>query len=194
MIVIADTAPLNYLVLIGEVDVLPALYGRVIIPNAVSRELQATGTPQAVKDWLKTSPAWLEVKSVSRPADLSLGTLDAGEREAIQLAEELRPATVIIDDKDGRKAAETRSLRVIGTLGVLDDAASKNLLDLPQSLVRLQQTNFRLTPALIQTLLERDAERKLSERVQTVPELPAEEPEQKPERNHERGKGIDFER
>jgi predicted nucleic acid-binding protein len=39
MIVIADTSPLNYLVLIGEAEVLRRLYGQVVIPEAVLREL-----------------------------------------------------------------------------------------------------------------------------------------------------------
>jgi len=34
MIVVADTTPVNYLILIGEIDVLPKLYGRVVIPPA----------------------------------------------------------------------------------------------------------------------------------------------------------------
>ena len=39
MIVIADTSPINYLILIGEIDVLPALYGQVLIPPSVREEL-----------------------------------------------------------------------------------------------------------------------------------------------------------
>jgi predicted nucleic acid-binding protein len=39
MIVIADTTPLNYLVLIDRVEVLPQLYGRVVIPLAVWEEM-----------------------------------------------------------------------------------------------------------------------------------------------------------
>jgi predicted nucleic acid-binding protein len=49
MIVIADTTPLNYLILIGHADVLPALYGRVLIPEAVAQELHGSGTPDVVK-------------------------------------------------------------------------------------------------------------------------------------------------
>jgi predicted nucleic acid-binding protein len=41
MIVVADTSPLNYLVLIGVVNVLEPLYGRVVIPNRVATELRA---------------------------------------------------------------------------------------------------------------------------------------------------------
>ena len=39
MIVIADTSPINYLILIGEIEVLSALYGRVLIPPSVREEL-----------------------------------------------------------------------------------------------------------------------------------------------------------
>jgi predicted nucleic acid-binding protein len=31
--VVADTSPLNYLVLIGEVDLLAQLYGEVLVPE-----------------------------------------------------------------------------------------------------------------------------------------------------------------
>ena len=51
MIVIADTTPLNYLVLIDQSNLLPRLYGRVLIPSAVYQELQAEGAPASVRDW-----------------------------------------------------------------------------------------------------------------------------------------------
>ena len=52
MIVIADSSPLNYLVLIGEADLLYQLYGRVLIPQAVLSELQHQGTPSArLPEW-----------------------------------------------------------------------------------------------------------------------------------------------
>ena len=52
MIIVSDTSPINYLVLIGEIEVLQKLAGQVIIPQAVYRELQDPHTPQQVKDWL----------------------------------------------------------------------------------------------------------------------------------------------
>jgi len=57
MIVIADTGPLNYLILIGEVDVLPPLYTRVIVPETVVKELRAPGAPAAVRTWIARPPA-----------------------------------------------------------------------------------------------------------------------------------------
>jgi predicted nucleic acid-binding protein len=58
MIVVADTTPLHYLVLIDHTEILNALYGRVIIPEAVRIELQAKRTPDAVKRWMASPPPW----------------------------------------------------------------------------------------------------------------------------------------
>jgi predicted nucleic acid-binding protein len=105
MIIVSDTSPINYLVLIGEIEVLRKLAGQVIIPQAVYHELQDPHTPQQVKDWIDSSPAWIEV----RQANLSLYTpkknLVAGEREAIALALELHADALLLDDRDGTKEA-----------------------------------------------------------------------------------------
>jgi len=61
MIVIADTTPLNHLCLTDQVDLLQALYGRVIVPQAVLSELQARAAPSKVKAWIGNRPDWLEV-------------------------------------------------------------------------------------------------------------------------------------
>jgi hypothetical protein len=41
MLVIADTTPLRYLVVLGHVDLLPAVFGQVLIPPAVAEEFSA---------------------------------------------------------------------------------------------------------------------------------------------------------
>jgi predicted nucleic acid-binding protein len=79
-VIISDTSPLNYLVLIGETHVIPALYGRVIIPRAVLNELQDPETPEKVRTWIDAPPAWVEVMSVESAPDPSLSELDEGER------------------------------------------------------------------------------------------------------------------
>jgi predicted nucleic acid-binding protein len=90
MIVIADTSPLHYLILLEHADVLPRLYGSVIIREAVGRELQAQKTPASVRQWITTPPEWLEIRQIAMPPDPTLAALDPGEREAIALAEALR--------------------------------------------------------------------------------------------------------
>ena len=69
MIVVSDTTPLNYLVLVSKQDILPLLFGRVIVPEAVMRELQAATAPPEVRQWLSSRPAWLETKQAATPPD-----------------------------------------------------------------------------------------------------------------------------
>ena len=59
MIVVADTSPLHYLILLEHAEVLQKLYGCVIIPEAVVRELQAQKAPAVVRLWITTPPEWL---------------------------------------------------------------------------------------------------------------------------------------
>lgn len=161
MIVIADTSPLHYLILLEHTEILQHLYGRVIIPRAVARELQAERTPPRVKQWIVSPPSWLEVREITLPPDLALAELDPGEQEAIALAEALRADALILDEKRGRREAERRKLRVIGTVRVLDDAAEAGLVDLPAALAQLQAFGFYLDAKLMQFLLERHAARHL---------------------------------
>ena len=57
LIVVADTTPLRYLVMIEREHLLPLLYGRVLIPPAVAEELDHKSTPDLVRAWLATRPA-----------------------------------------------------------------------------------------------------------------------------------------
>lgn len=45
MIVVTDTSPLRYLILLGAEWLLPKLYGRVICPDIVLRECASPGVP-----------------------------------------------------------------------------------------------------------------------------------------------------
>jgi predicted nucleic acid-binding protein len=153
-VIISNTTPINYLVLIDHTAVLHQLYARVIIPQAVFRELQEAGTPAKVKEWVATHLEWLEVRQVSVPLDASLAFLDVGEREAIRLATELEADALIIDEPEGREAAKRQGLRVIGTLRVLYDAAEAGLCNLAQAYERLQQTTFRAHPDLYRAFFD----------------------------------------
>lgn len=132
MIVIADTTPINYLVLIGEQELLPALFYQVILPEAVFRELLATATPQVVRQWLSNHPQWLEIRKVTMAPDTSLSHLDEGEREAIQLAEELGADLILVDEKAARREAARRQLATSGTLGVWTELQKKDWLIFPR--------------------------------------------------------------
>ena len=158
MIVISDTSPLNYLVLLDEIELLPKLFGTIIIPPAVLSELQRIEAPIEVKAWLSTNPTWLELRTASA-IDLTI-RLGAGECEAISLAKELNADLILIDDRKARQAAIERGLRVAGTLNILELASIKNLVELTETFDKLQQTNFRVSQELLDEALEREKQRK----------------------------------
>lgn len=155
MIVVADTSPLRYLILIEEVRVLPALYGRVIVPPGVVAELNQERTPSVVREWLSARPEWLHVQAPQQALPSLRDVLGVGEREAIALATELAADALLMDDRDGRREAERRSLAVLGTLRVLADGAEHGLLNLRVALDRLRETNFRADEQLFRRLLAR---------------------------------------
>jgi predicted nucleic acid-binding protein len=158
--IVADTTPLNYLVLIEAVDVLPRLYGRVLLPPSVLAELSDLHAPGQVRTWAMQPRDWLRVVPLLTPADSSLMHLDAGERDAIALAAEQQASLLLMDERDGAAAARARNLRVIGTLAVLDIAAARGWIDLSAMFSRLHQTTFRSPQRLMATMLEQDAQRK----------------------------------
>jgi predicted nucleic acid-binding protein len=159
-VVVSDTTPLNYLILIDAVKLLPRLYARILVPAAVCEELSQPRTPEAVRLWMSHPPFWLEVISPASPPDPALSHLDAGEAQAIALALERRADLLLIDERDGTATALARGLTVTGTLGVLDRAAALGFVDLPAVFTRLRQTTFHCPVRLMTALLEDDAVRK----------------------------------
>jgi len=95
MIVIADTGPISYLILIQEIQILPVLYGRILVPVSVCEELKHPRAPDAVRSWMNQQPEWFEARSPGHLPDPELAEahLDAGERDAILLAEERVPSS-----------------------------------------------------------------------------------------------------
>lgn len=157
-LVIADTGPVNYLILIGQIDLLPRMFEQIALPVAVQAELSDPIAPQAVQSWIAAPPAWLEIHDTAGLPQVS--GLDDGETAAIALAEFLRADLLLIDERDGYRVAQRKGLPVTGTLGLLDLAAERGLIDFAHAIAKLEQTTFRRPEALLETLLKKH-ERKL---------------------------------
>ncbi len=105
MAVIADTSPLNYLVLIEAQVALRRLYQWVLIPDPVWQELQHPDAPKIVAEWATRLPSWIQVvPSKSFPVEPELADLDPGARAAIALAKAHLPNVLLLmDDWDAGK-------------------------------------------------------------------------------------------
>lgn len=158
-LVVADTGPLNYLVLIGQIEILHTLFERVFVPEPVEKELLHDEAPEVVRRWISTAPPWIEmVPDGGDHSELALRHLDDGERAAIQLAVRIGAELLLIDDRDGVVTARSMGFAVTGTLGILDLAAHRGLIRLKEAVERLKSTNFRCRPELLDDLLARHAQ------------------------------------
>lgn len=146
--VISNTSPLQYLFQTGCLELLPALYGDIVIPAAVAEEIER-GTRLGIPLPRVGDFAWLRVRSVMAAGTLPLVTdLGAGEREVLALALETPGHLVLLDDAWARRCARLLGILFTGTLGVLVRAKQCGLLDAVSPVVaRLEAAHFYLDPA-----------------------------------------------
>jgi predicted nucleic acid-binding protein len=127
----------------------------VLLPSIVAGELRHPSAPRAVQAWMERLPGWVDILSAPEIDDPALKALDAGERSAIALGLALKADLILIDERRGAAVALGKGLEVTGTLGILDAAAERGLVDLKEALERLKSTNFRYPPDLIEALLKK---------------------------------------
>ena len=157
--VVADTGPLNYLILIEAVDILPRFCSPILIPAGVRDELLHPKAPTPVRSWVGYPPAWLHIVSLESFRATEQSALHHGERQAIALAVQ-QQAGLLIDDREGVLQARKMNLEVIGTLAVLVRASQRGWVQLPEMFRRLRATSFRSPVHLMARMLEEDALRK----------------------------------
>lgn len=129
MIVVCNATPLIALAAVGQIDLLRALYGEILIPEAVFREVVVVGAGEAGEHEVSTA-IWIKRHAVRNGAlvkALELD-LDAGEAEAIALAVEQNAGLILLDERRGRHAATRLDLTLAGTLGVLVAAKDRGLV------------------------------------------------------------------
>jgi predicted nucleic acid-binding protein len=143
--IICNTSPLQYLHQIGELRILPALAGRIIVPPAVFSEL-AEGRAQGVDLPNLDGLTWVTARSpLSALATSLIADLGPGETQVLMLALETPGAIVVLDDAHARRVAEARHISLTGTLGLLLDAKRVGLIpSVKPCLDRLQVLRFRL--------------------------------------------------
>ncbi len=161
MLIVSDTTPLHYLIIINRAELLPELFNEILIPEAVFLEMNHERTPEVVRRWIASQPAWIKIESPSLQSLETIGNLGRGEREAIALALEQKADALLMDDRKAIREARKNNLTVVTTLGFLEFASIKGLIDFAEIFGELEKTNFRLPDSeIIAEFLKRDEERK----------------------------------
>ncbi|NES17808.1 MAG: DUF3368 domain-containing protein [Symploca sp. SIO3E6] len=129
MIVVSNTTPLSELAKVGQINLLPEVFGQIIIPQEVYHEV-TTGTHPAAKEVQFVN--WIEIFSIRNRQQVSIlqaeTGLDLGESATIILAEELGADRVLIDELAARKVAQSRNIPITGTVGILLVAKNQGLI------------------------------------------------------------------
>ena len=159
MTVISDTTPIISLIKINRLDLLQKLFGEILIPEAVYKELTTNIAFKNEADIVKNSD-FLKTSAVQNRKALEVlqvaSGLDDGESEAIILADELNSDVLIIDERKGRKVAQKLGIKITGTVGVLLQAHNENMItadEIKNYLEQLKNSNIRLSDSLIQEAL-----------------------------------------
>jgi predicted nucleic acid-binding protein len=148
-IVISDASCVILLEKIGSLDILHRLYSEIFI------------TPQVRHEFGKELPDWVTIKEVKDKALVEIfnETVDVGEASAIALAIETPMSIVMVDDLKGRKLAKKMGLNYMGVLGMLLKAKEHGIVIVIKPYIdRIKETDFHVTQALIDFVLEQAGE------------------------------------
>ena len=159
MPVVSNTSPISNLAVIEKLDLLRTQFQKILIPEAVNRELKALSNLRAraaVETALKDG--WLEVRAVgSLPLTRLLSVnLHEGESEAIALAVEINASCTLLDEREARAAAQRMNLTITGVLGVLLRAKKQGEIALlaPEVERLRKEARFFIAPELERHLLD----------------------------------------
>ena len=152
MTIFSNTTPLFAFAALGRFDLLHQIHGELNIVEAVVRECRAGG-PVTVPV-LDTLP-WIHIIPAPATPDPRFFMLDAGERDTLSSALQLKAELVLIDERLGRNIAEYHGLRVVGALGTLLKARKMGLIAAFFPVVRkLQNAGFWYHEPLVRRLAD----------------------------------------
>ncbi|MCC7353851.1 MAG: DUF3368 domain-containing protein [Anaerolineae bacterium] len=155
--VVSNTTPLIALASIQQLDLLPSLFGRIMVPSAVAEELAAAGTE--VPGAAALQATWIQVVPVNDMRIAEAFPLDKGEAETLALAIEQNAELVIADERLARRQARRLGLPLTGTLGILLLAKEQGLITLLRPQVEsLLSAGIWLDPELVRAVLTQGRE------------------------------------
>lgn len=158
MIVISDTTPIISLMKIGRLGLLQKLFDVVYIPKAVYQELTENEVfPEEIR--IVQECEFLYVEEVDNEKSVTIlrnfTGLDAGESEAIILADEKHSDVLLMDEFKGRQVAKKLGITITGTIGILTQAFDEGMLtkkDVEECIECLKKSGIRISEKLYQRL------------------------------------------
>jgi len=165
MITVSDSTPLIHFGTIKQLDLLRSMYGQIVITEAVHREVVTEGIALGKADAFLVEKAiddWIEVINPEGYAGeiCSRYGIHIGEAESILLARELDADLLLINERDGRRAAKHAGVKVKGTIGVISDCIERRILAVGAAVeilivFRDNPSKFWIDPRIIDIAIKR---------------------------------------
>lgn len=161
MIVVSDTTPVISLIKNEKLDLLKNLFGEILIPEAVFRELTTNNLFSDEAEIVRNCE-FLKIVSVQNKKSLEvlqkITGLDDGESESIIIVDEQKSDLLIMDERKGRKVAEKMGITLTGTVGILIQAFNEKMIsadDVKLCLQNMRNQNIRISESLVEKALAR---------------------------------------
>ena len=158
LLIVSNSSVIIALARICRLDLLERLFGRILVPEAVWREITVEGKPGSEK---VRRARFIHVERVrsERLASLLKEFVDDGEAEAIALALDISADILLVDDRDARDLAKKLGLQVMGTLGVLALAKYRGLIQEVKPIIdELVGSGFWISSRILKEFLRESGE------------------------------------
>jgi predicted nucleic acid-binding protein len=137
MIVISNSSPLIALSRVDHLDVLKSLFGEVLIPDAVYQETVVDSNNKQQRENISKAIYAGFIKVIRPTTNLTfIRNLGRGEKGVLNLAKEMNPDILIIDDKKARREAEELGFESFFTTDILNEAKDRNIIESYDSVIK----------------------------------------------------------
>ena len=149
--VVVNASPLIALFRSQQSELLPRLFSRIVVPEAVWQEVVCDQSDEAARKLPEST--WLMREPVRTSPRVEIWNLGQGETAVLSYALEYPHLRAVIDDMDARRAAKAMGIPVFGTAGLLVLAKRRGILpSISIGLIRLRDAGLWLSDDLIQII------------------------------------------
>ena len=139
MIVVSDSGPLIALSRLGMLPILQELFGEIVIPEEVRKEVVEKAKRVEVEG----------IKDLS--VDILSKEIERGEAEAIVLAKKLNADLLLLDEKIPREIAKSLGLQVAGTIALIYEALKRGVAqgDLEEIVLEMKRRGVWISEEIV---------------------------------------------
>ncbi len=139
MIVVSDSGPLIALSRLGMLPILQELFGEIVIPEEVRKEVVEKAKRVEVEG----------IKDLS--VDILSKEIERGEAEAIVFAKKLNADLLLLDEKIPREIAKSLGLQVAGTIALIYEALKRGVAqgDLEEIVLEMKRRGVWISEEIV---------------------------------------------